>query len=365
MATELFAVRWVSAEEGGPAVRLLDQTLLPEQVKVIDCQDVETLAEAIRSLRVRGAPSIGVAAAYGVVLGALTDRDPDSAARLLAAQRPTAVNLRWACDRVRAAGPSVEGLLAQARRIEEEIIAACEAIGRHGAVLLEASNRDRTRVLTHCNTGTLGCHGIGTAFGVVRTLFEHGTLAHVWVDETRPLLQGARLTAFEAATLGMPHTVIPDSAAASVMGAGEVDAILVGADRIAANGDTANKIGTCGLAILARHYGLPFYVAAPVSTLDLTAPDGTTIAIELRDPDEVRTALGQLSIAPATSPAHNPAFDVTPADLITAIITEHGVAWPPYRKSLSLLDVSGEQRPEEALRALDDPSASQGRLPAT
>ena len=171
---ELFAVRWVGAEEGGLAVRLLDQTLLPEHVQVVDCRNTEALAEAIRSLRVRGAPAIGVAAAYGVVLGALVDGDPARAARLLVAQRPTAVNLRWACNRVLAAGPSVGALLAEARQIDEETAAACEAIGRHGAAVLEALNKNRTRVLTHCNTGMLACHGIGTAFGVVRTLFDHG-----------------------------------------------------------------------------------------------------------------------------------------------------------------------------------------------
>jgi methylthioribose-1-phosphate isomerase len=175
----------------------------------------------------------------------------------------------------------------------------------------------------------------------VRTLFERGTLAHVWVDETRPLLQGARLTAFEAAALGIPHAVIPDGAAASVMGAGQVDAVLVGADRIAANGDTANKVGTCGLAVIARHYGIPFYVVAPTSTVDLATPDGAAIEIELRDPDEVRTALGRATFAPAGSPAHNPAFDVTPAGLVTAIVTERGVAHPPYERSLAALVSAG------------------------
>ena len=328
---DLFAVRWIGPEEGGPAVRLLDQTLLPERVEVFDCRDVATLAEAIRSLRVRGAPALGVAAAYGVVLGALVAGDPAAAATELIRQRPTAVNVRWACERVLAA----DDLLAEARRIEHENAAACEAIGRHGAALLDC--RRPARVLTHCNTGMLACQGIGTAFGVVRTLFDRGALATVWVDETRPLLQGARLTAFEAAALGMPHAVIPDGAAASVLGAGEVDAILVGADRIAANGDVANKVGTCGLAILAGYYGVPFYAVAPVSTIDLTTPDGAAIEIELRDPDEVRTALGRTVLAPADSPAHNPAFDVTPADLVTAIVTEHGVARPPYRESLAAL----------------------------
>jgi methylthioribose-1-phosphate isomerase len=195
----------------------------------------------------------------------------------------------------------------------------------------------RARVLTHCNTGTLACQGIGTAFGIVRTLFQRGALAHLWVDETRPLLQGARLTAFEAAALGIPHTVIADGAAASVLGAGLVDAILVGADRIAANGDTANKVGTLGLAILAQHFGVPFYVVAPASTIDLATTSGAAIEIEERDPDEVRTILGRARLTPIGSPARNPAFDVTPATLVTAIVTEHGVAYAPYEEPLARL----------------------------
>lgn len=335
MEKDLFAVRWMDPRAGGPAVRLLDQTLLPERVETLDCRDARMLAEAISCLRVRGAPALGVAAAYGVVLGALVDGDAPGAAQLLIAQRPTAVNLRWACERVLRAGDHAPRMLAEARRIDRENAAACEAIGRRGAALLQPGAP--SRVLTHCNTGMLACQGIGTAFGVVRTLFQRGALAHLWVDETRPLLQGARLTAFEAATLGIPHAVIPDGAAASVLGAGEVDAILVGADRIAANGDTANKVGTWGLAILAAHFGVPFYVAAPVSTIDFATASGAAIEIELRDPDEVRILLGRTRLAPAASPAHNPAFDVTPAELITAIVTEHGVARAPYGDSLRRL----------------------------
>lgn len=342
---ELFAVRWIGPEGGGPAVRLIDQTLLPERVEILDCRDISTLAEAIQSLRVRGAPALGVVGAYGVVLGALVDGDAAGAAEVLTAQRPTAVNLRWACERVLAAAEgrrrSAGAMLAEAVRIEEENNAACETIGRHGAALL-ARGRP-ARLLTHCNTGVLACQGIGTAFGVARTLFERGALAHLWIDETRPLLQGARLTAFEAATLGIPHAVIPDGAAASVMGTGQVDAVVVGADRIAANGDVANKIGTCTLAILARYYDVPFYIVAPTSTVDLDTPDGAAIEIELRDADEVRTVPGRTMVVPTASPAHNPAFDVTPADLLSGIVTERGVARPPYQRSLRALgpDVPG------------------------
>jgi len=347
-ATELFAVRWVEPEDGGPAVRLLDQTALPERVEILDCRDVSTLAEAIRALRVRGAPALGVAGAYGVVLGAFVDGDAAGAAATLTAQRPTAVNLGWACRRVLdAGGDDPAALLDAARRIDQENAAACEAMGRHGADLLPGG----ARLLTHCNTGMLACQGIGSAFGVARTLFDRGGLAHLWVDETRPLLQGGRLTAFEAAAIGIPHAVIPDGAAASVMATGDVDAIVVGADRIAANGDTANKVGTCMLAVLARHYGVPFYVVAPVSTVDPWTATGAEIEIELRDPDEVRTALGQTVLMSKDSPAHNPAFDVTPADLITAIVTELGVVRPPFTEALAALaepDVRGAGRPRGA-----------------
>jgi methylthioribose-1-phosphate isomerase len=337
--TDLFAVRWVGpAERGGPAVALLDQTALPDREEVRYCRDVDTLAEAIRSLRVRGAPALGVAAAWGVVLGALAGTSPRAVADLLASQRPTAVNLAWACHRVAAIGEDPEALAAEARRIEEDNAEACHAMGRHGADLLAATLGDRPqRLLTHCNTGMLACQGIGTAFGVARTVFADGRLAQLLVDETRPLLQGARLTAYEAGALGMPHAVVADSAAASLMAAGEVDAVLVGADRIAANGDTANKIGTLGLAVLAQHYRVPFLVVAPVSTIDLDTPGGGDIEIEERDPDEVRTALGLVRLAPEGSPARNPAFDVTPAALVGAIVTERGVVDAPYTGALSRL----------------------------
>ncbi|MBW3602024.1 MAG: S-methyl-5-thioribose-1-phosphate isomerase [Actinobacteria bacterium] len=336
-AGELFAVRWLPAGEGGPAVRLLDQTVLPSRAVTLDCASVERLAEAIASLRVRGAPALGVAGAYGVVLGALAGTGAEVAAATLTAQRPTAVNLGWACRRTLAAGPSAGDMLAEARRIEEENRAACAAMGRHGAALIAGRRRGRASLLTHCNTGMLACQGIGTAFGVARTLWEDGGLATLWVDETRPLLQGSRLTAFEAAALGMPHAVVCDGAAAGLMARERIDAVVVGADRIAANGDTANKVGTCALAVLAAHFGVPFYVVAPTSTIDAGCPTGDDVEIEQRDPDEVRLALGSVRLAPADSPAHNPAFDVTPARLVTAIVTEHGVAEPPYTASLARL----------------------------
>ncbi|MBA2530194.1 MAG: S-methyl-5-thioribose-1-phosphate isomerase [Euzebyales bacterium] len=328
--TEVFAVRWLAPEQGGPAVRLLDQTLLPEQVRVVDCRRVAQLAEAIRSMRVRGAPALGVAGAYGVVLGALTGAGAETAAATLTAQRPTAVNLGWGCRQVLATGPDPEAMLAAARRLDADNDAACLAIGRNGAALLDPG----ARILTHCNTGVLACQGIGTAFGIVRTAFEQGRLGHLWVDETRPLLQGSRLTAFEAAALGIPHAVVVDGAAGALLGGGQVDAVVVGADRIAANGDTANKLGTRALAVIAGASRVPFYVAAPTSTVDLATPDGGAIRIEERDPEEVRSALGKALLAPADSPVYNPAFDVTPATLVTAVVTEHGVAHPPYRSSL-------------------------------
>lgn len=362
--SELFAVRWLGPADGGPAVRLLDQTALPEREVVLDCRDLDTLAEAIRALRVRGAPALGVAAAWGVVLGAHTGSPPHEAAELLAAQRPTATNLAWAAHRVAEHGPGVDALAAEARRIEEANAEACLAMGRHGADLLASAASDRPlRVLTHCNTGMLACQGIGTAFGVAHTLHDDGRLAQLWVDETRPLLQGARLTAYEAGALGLPHAVVPDVAAASLMRAGEVDAVVVGADRIAANGDTANKVGTCGLAVLAHHFGVPFVVVAPVSTVDVETPDGEAITIEQRHPDEVRTALGRVRLAPADSPAHNPAFDVTPAALVGAIVTERGVAEAPYGEALrGFVDAerAGDADRAAAERAGDGLEAARG-----
>jgi methylthioribose-1-phosphate isomerase len=282
------------------------------------CGTSAEVAEAIRTLAVRGAPAIGVAAAYGLALAAQHGEDLDAAYETLAAARPTAVNLRWALDELRA-DPTAE----RARRLHEEEVQRCRTMAAHAAPLLAAASAG-SRVLTHCNAGGLATAGYGTAIGAIRAAWERGLVQHVWVDETRPLLQGSRLTAWELETLGIPHAVVADSAAASLMAAGEVDAVVTGADRIAANGDTANKIGTYGLAVLARHHGLPLVVVAPTSTLDPAAATGAAIPIEERDPGEVTPRFA----------ARNPAFDVTPADLIAAIVTEAGVHRPPYASSL-------------------------------
>ena len=298
------------------AVVLLDQRLLPEEVAEVRCQTAAEVAEAIRTMVVRGAPAIGVAAAYGMALAAAAGEDLAAADAVLRASRPTAVNLAWALDEMHAE-PSPE----HARAIHDAEVERCRQMAAHTADLLSPG----TRALTHCNAGGLATGGYGSAVGALVTAFERGLLAHVWVDETRPLLQGARLTAWELETASIPHAVIADSAAGSLMAAGEVDCVITGADRIAANGDTANKIGTYSLAVLARHHGLPLYVVAPSTTLDLGTPDGASIPIEERDPAEV-TARFQ---------ARNPAFDVTPADLIAAIVTERGVHRAPYAESLA------------------------------
>jgi methylthioribose-1-phosphate isomerase len=292
---------------------------------------------------IRGAPAIGVAAAMGVAIGeAQADPvDPDALdaqfARIcgeLASTRPTAVNLFWALDRMRRtalASPDLpvaalgDRLLAEAQAILAEDLAANRAMGAHGAALVP----EGARVLTHCNAGALATAGYGTAVGVIRAAHERGRLALVWVDETRPVMQGSRLTAWELAKEGIPHRLISDVAAGFVMQRGEVDLVVTGADRIAANGDTANKIGTYSVAVLARHHRIPFYVAAPCSTIDPSIPSGASIVIEERDAAEVRGVAGRQT-APAESPVFNPAFDVTPADLITAIITERGIVRPPY-----------------------------------
>ena len=296
-------------EEDGPRVVLLDQRRLPQEEVDLACATIPELAEAIRTLAVRGAPSIGVAAAYGMALAALRGDDLDDAASILAASRPTAVNLTWALGQMRD-DPTPE----RARAIHREEVDRCRRMAAHAAALFAP----KTRALTHCNAGGLATGGYGSAVGALRTAWERGLLAHVLVDETRPLLQGARLTAWELETAGIPHTVIADNAAAAMMGRGEVDLVVTGADRIAANGDTANKIGTYGLAVLAAHHGIPLYVVAPTSTIDRATPTGAEIPIEERDPAEVT----------ARFPARNPAFDVTPAALITAIVTEDGL-WSP------------------------------------
>ena len=297
------------------AVVLLDQRRLPDEVVELRCGSAAEVADAIRTMAVRGAPAIGVAAAYGLALAAERGEDLERAYEVLAASRPTAVNLVWALDRMRD-DPSPE----RARRLHQEEVERCRRMARHAAALFGPG----TRALTHCNAGGLATGGYGSAVGALLAAWEDGLLAHVWVDETRPLLQGARLTAWELEAAGIPHAVIADAAAAHVMARGEVDCVVTGADRIAANGDTANKIGTYGLAVAAAHHGLPLYVVAPTSTLDPATPTGAGIPIEERDPAEVTSRF----------PARNPAFDVTPAALIAAIVTEEGVHRAPYESSL-------------------------------
>ncbi|HEX6392699.1 MAG TPA: S-methyl-5-thioribose-1-phosphate isomerase [Acidimicrobiales bacterium] len=304
-------------------VRLIDQRRLPGELVFIDASTVEELCDAITTLAVRGAPALGAAGAMGVALAASSGEDlPGSAARLIAT-RPTAVNLRWGVERALASPDPV----AEAIRVAEEDSERNRRLGTVGAELLP----DGARVLTHCNTGSLACVEFGTALGVVRSAHEAGKAVSVWVDETRPLLQGSRLTAWELSRLGIPGTVLVDGAAASMMAHGEVDCVIVGADRIAANGDVANKIGTYMLAVVARHHRLPFYVAAPVSTLDLRCRSGTDIQIEQRAPGEVTT-----SVLEGVS-VRNPAFDVTPARLVTAIVTDAGIAARPYKPALARL----------------------------
>jgi methylthioribose-1-phosphate isomerase len=321
------------------AVSLLDQTVLPHETKLVRLETHEAIAEAIRAMRVRGAPAIGVTAAYGVVLAAQEADSPsikemEAAAATLCATRPTAVNLAWALERMLATyrrlqidskEDLVAALLAEARCIHSEDIAANRAIGAHGAELLS----DNATVLTICNTGALATGGFGTAFGVLRAAHTRGVLRFVYACETRPRLQGARLTAWELLQAGIPFKLLADGAAGSLMHAGEVDAVLAGADRIARNGDTANKIGTYTLAVLAARHDVPFYVVAPTSTIDPATPTGDAIPIEERDADEVLAPQG-MRLAPLGADAWNPAFDVTPSELVTAIITERGVRRPPY-----------------------------------
>ena len=316
MSRELDPDRIVRLEEDRPRVVLLDQRRLPDEEVELVCETAADVAEAIRTLAVRGAPAIGVAAAYALALTALRGDDLDAAQRELAASRPTAVNLFWALEQMRA-----DPTPARARALHAEEVDRCKRMAAHAAALFGPG----TRALTHCNAGGLATGGYGSAVGALRTAWERGLLESVLVDETRPLLQGARLTAWELETAGIPHAVIADSAAASLMARGEVDLIVTGADRIAANGDTANKIGTYSLAVLAAHHGIPLYVVAPTSTVDLAAATGADIPIEERDPAEVTTRFA----------ARNPAFDVTPAALIAAIVTEEGVHRAPYAESLA------------------------------
>jgi methylthioribose-1-phosphate isomerase len=284
---------------------------------MLDCRSVDELCAAITGLAVRGAPALGAAGAMGVALAAVTGEPLRDAARRLKATRPTAANLAWGVERALAASDPA----AEAVRIATEDVARNRRLGAHGAVLLP----DEARVLTHCNAGSLACVGYGTALGVVRAAHESGRRPSVWVDETRPVLQGGRLTAWELQRLGIPCTLVADAMAGSLMASGEVDAVVVGADRIAANGDVANKIGTYPLAVLARHHGIPFYVAAPLSTFDPDCADGARIPIERRDPDEV-AVLGGRRLAPVGVHVENRAFDVTPRELVSGYITEEGVA---------------------------------------
>lgn len=323
-------------------VRLLDQAQLPEQVVFLDCRDYQTVAGAIRELRVRGAPAIGVTAAMGIALGAnslqskhfdVFSKEVYEICDVLAATRPTAVNLFWAIERMKRVLAEnrqlpVEAikrrLVDESQRILDEDIAMNKTMGRHGAALVQ----DGQTILTHCNAGALATAGYGTALGVVRAAWEQGKKIKVLADETRPVLQGARLTAWELMQDGIPVTLITDNMAGALMRQGLVHLCVVGADRIAANGDVANKIGTYSVAVLAKAHGIPFYVAAPYSTIDLHTPSGEHIPIEQRQPGEVTSICGKAAVAPAGVPVLNPAFDVTPAAYITAIITERGVIKP-------------------------------------
>jgi methylthioribose-1-phosphate isomerase len=351
------ALRWIDPPDG-PAIELLDQTRLPAEEAIVTCRDVPSLVDAIRRLVVRGAPMLGVAGAFGVALAAYRGDDVAAAAAAIGGARPTAVNLGWgarralaACRRAqtdqtqtmeRSAAPAV---VAEARRIAAEDAAASDAMARRGLELVPPGGR----VLTHCNTGALVSGGDGTAFAVILAAHRAGRLARLWVDETRPLLQGARLTAWEARRAGLPHAVLADGAAASLFAAGQVDIVLTGADRIAADGSVANKVGTYGLAVLARHHRVPFVVVAPVSTIDTGTPDGAAIPVEQRPAEEV-TSLAGVAVAPRGTEAYNPAFDVTPPGLISAIVTERGVAQPPLAGTLRVL-ASGSGKAEGPLAA--------------
>ena len=334
-------LEWTNA-----GVVFIDQTKLPTEEVYVTCTTHEQVADVIRNMVVRGAPAIGVAAAMGIALGvknskaengAALKKDFDQICEAIRQTRPTAVNLFWAIRRmtekfeslrVRPVVQIKQALIEEAQRMHAEDIAANQAMGRHGATLMPSSGG----VLTHCNAGALATAGYGTALGVIRAAVEQGKKIHVYADETRPFLQGSRLTAWELMKDGIPTTVISDNMAGVMMQQGKIGAIVVGADRIAANGDVANKIGTYSLAILAKEHGIPFYVAAPSSTVDPSIPSGDSIVIEERDGAEVRGVAGRQT-APAASPVFNPAFDVTPAELISAIITERGVFRPPYHFS--------------------------------
>ncbi|MGB9457188.1 MAG: S-methyl-5-thioribose-1-phosphate isomerase [Bryobacteraceae bacterium] len=335
-------IQWIDG-----AVVMIDQTRLPLEKKYVTCRTYQEVATAIRDMTIRGAPAIGVAAAMGVALGVLHASYGDLDAQLeeicatLAATRPTAVNLFWAIDRMKRVYASVAGkpiaeirrrLVEEALLVREEDIAICRAIGRHGAALVP----DRKTVLTHCNAGALATAGYGTALGVVRAAVEAGKQIDVFADETRPFLQGARLTVWELQQDGIPTTLITDSMAGHFLKSGRIGCVVVGADRIAANGDVANKVGTYPVAVLAKENGVPFFVAAPVSTLDLSLATGSAIPIEQRAAEEVTHVFGR-RVAPEGTAVENPAFDVTPARYVAAIITEKGVVRAPYEESLKKL----------------------------
>ncbi|MEM1205767.1 MAG: S-methyl-5-thioribose-1-phosphate isomerase [Acidobacteriota bacterium] len=347
---EISPIAW-----SGDTLRLLDQTLLPDQEVWLDCVEPEQVADAIRRLAVRGAPAIGVAAGYGLVVGLSGDvADDDLQSRfdavyeLLAGTRPTAVNLRWALERGRGVfdahrdgGPSAarRALLDWAQGLHARDVETNRRLGDHGVALFAPGDR----VLTHCNAGALATAGYGTAVGVITSAFRAGRVGKVWVDETRPLLQGARLTSWEMERLQIPYRLVTDSSVGALMSRGMVDRVVVGADRIAANGDTANKIGTYVVAVLAARHGVPFYVAAPTSTIDPRTPSGSEIPIEERASEEV-THLGGHPVAPEATRAMNFAFDVTPHELIAGIVTEVGVLEPPFEDSIgkALAEAEGD-----------------------
>ncbi|MGE5544034.1 MAG: S-methyl-5-thioribose-1-phosphate isomerase [Bacillota bacterium] len=339
-----------TVEWQGNSIRILDQTRLPGEIRYRLLSSVEQVAEAIKRLEVRGAPLIGVTAAYGIALAAVLhtgskedlDRELGRAGEILINTRPTAVNLRWAVDRMMKAYRESshldtqiikEHLVAEANRMQEEDLSQNRCLGELGAALLGPGSR----VLTICNAGALATCGHGTALGLVRSAFACGKVEMVWACETRPVLQGSRLTVWELTQDGIPVTLITDNMAGYIMSSGQVDVVITGADRIAANGDTANKIGTYGLAVLAQHHRIPFFVAAPFSSIDLSIHSGTEIPIESRNPDEVRK-IGESFITLPEVAVINPAFDVTPGHLISAIITERGIARWPYRKTLANLN---------------------------
>ncbi|MEV5339869.1 S-methyl-5-thioribose-1-phosphate isomerase [Streptomyces sp. NPDC052676] len=357
-ATEVPVVRWEEPPEG-PVLVLLDQTRLPSEEVELVCTDAPALVEAIRSLAVRGAPLLGIAGAYGVALAAARGFDVDEAALALAGARPTAVNLSVGVRRAQEAyhaalarsgdaTAAAAAALAAARQLHREDAEASARMAEHGLALLdELLPGGGHRILTHCNTGSLVSGGDGTAFAVALAAHRQGRLRRLWVDETRPLLQGARLTAYEAARSGMAYTLLTDNAAGSLFAAGEVDAVLIGADRIAADGSVANKVGSYPLAVLARYHHVPFIVVAPVTTVDLGTPDGASIEVEQRPGYEVTEvtapqaqvsgAGGGVPVAPLGTQAYNPAFDVTPPELVTAIVTEEGVASPVTAEALAEL----------------------------